>query len=230
MGVDRTPQQEVQVPDITQPAIENYATEHTSPEPRHLVELAASTRDASDSPQMMVGRLEGRFLKMLVAISRATSVLEIGTFTGYSALSMAEALPAGGRITTCELDARHAALARTAVAASPYAEAIEIREGPAIRTIAQLDGPFDMAFIDADKGSYRDYYEAALPKMAPGGLICVDNVLWSGRVLDTASDDPDTRAIQDFNDHVAADPRVECVIVPIRDGVTLIRVLPGAGG
>jgi len=211
--------------DITDPRSERYAAEHSSPEPQHLVELSALTIESSPSHRMMVGRLEGRFLKMLVAISRAHSVLEIGTFTGYSALSMAEALPATGRLVTCELDERHASIAQEAIDASPYRDRIEIRRGPALETIALLAGPFDLAFIDADKGSYGAYYEAVLPKMSSGGLICVDNVLWSGRVVEdgTAETDPDTTAIKAFNDLVASDPRVECVMVPIRDGVTLIR-------
>lgn len=213
------------MPDVIDPGLERYAAEHSSPEPQHLVELSALTIESSPSPQMMVGRLEGRFLKMLVAISGARSVLEIGTFTGYSALSMAEALPEDGRIVTCEIDERHASIAREAIGGSPYAGRIEIRLGPALESIAGLPGPFDLVFIDADKPSYRDYYEAVLPKMSVGGLICVDNVLWSGRVLDGADEagDRDTSAIRAFNDLVASDPRVECVMVPIRDGVTLIR-------
>jgi caffeoyl-CoA O-methyltransferase len=209
--------------DIVEPRLEEYAAAHSSPEPPHLERHAAATRDFSADHRMMVGRLEGRFLKMLVAISGARRVLEIGTFTGYSALSMAEALPADGRIVTCELDERHADFAQRAIDGSPYADMIEIRRGPALATIGGLEGPFDAVFIDADKQAYADYYEAVLPKLAPNGFICVDNVLWSGRVLDGADDSEQTRALRAFNERVASDPRVECVMLTIRDGVTLIR-------
>ncbi len=210
--------------DITDPALERYAMEHSAPEPPNLVELAAATRTFSpDMHVMMVGRLEGRFLRMLVAAVGARSVLEIGTFTGYSALSMAEALPPDGRIVTCEIDADHAAMARRAFDASPYAARIEIRLGPALDSLRTVDGPFDFVFIDADKVGYQAYYEAVLPKLAPRGLIAVDNVLQGGHVIETTTTNANVRAIQAFNDHVAADPRVECVMVPIRDGVTLIR-------
>jgi caffeoyl-CoA O-methyltransferase len=209
--------------DITEPQIEAYATEHSSAEPPLLAALAAATRDFSPAAQMMVGRLEGRFLKMLVGMAGARRVLEIGTFTGYSALSMAEALPPDGRLVSCEIDERHAQLARSFISRSPFADQIEIRVGPAIDTLRGLEGSFDFVFIDADKPSYLAYYEAVLPLLAEGGAIAVDNVLWSRRVLDDDDQTENTRAIRAFNDHVAADPRVECVIVPLRDGVTLIR-------
>ena len=209
--------------DITNPSLEDYSAAHTSPEPPLLTELAAATREFSRMHEMMVGQLEGRFLKMLVAAVGARRVLEIGTFTGYSALSMAEALPAGGRIITCELDERHAAMARDWISRSAYAEQIEVRIGPALDTIASLDGTFDFVFIDADKPSYGDYYEAVVPRLSERGLIAVDNVFQGGRVLDPATDHVNARAMVAFNDRVVADPRVECVMVPIRDGVTLIR-------
>ncbi|MGH9065350.1 MAG: O-methyltransferase [Acidimicrobiales bacterium] len=209
--------------DIVDPAIEAYAEAHTSPPPPHLVALAEETRASMRSPQMMVGALEGRFLELLVFGIGARAVLEIGTFTGYSSLSMAAGLPPGGRITTCEVEPRHAEVARRHIAASPYADRIEIREGPAIETVAGLDGPFDLVFIDADKGSYLDYYEAVLPKLAERGLIAADNTLWSGAVVDQADTSGDTQALRAFNDRVAADPRVTCVQLSVRDGVTLIR-------
>jgi caffeoyl-CoA O-methyltransferase len=155
---------------------------------------------------------------------RPQLVLEIGTFTGYSALSMAESLPPGGRIITCDISEEHVAIARRHIEASPYADRIEIKVGPALDTVRGLDGPFDLAFIDADKTGYLDYYEAIVPKLAERGVIAVDNVLWSGRVVgDAARDDEDTAALQRFNDHVVADERVVCVMLPLRDGVTLIR-------
>ena len=209
--------------DITDPQIERYARDHSAAEPPLLTELAAATREFSPAHGMMVGRLEGRFLKMLVAAVGARRVLEVGTFTGYSALSMAEALPPDGELITLELDPRHAEMARGFIARSPYAGVIEVRIGPALDSLRSLEGPFDFVFIDADKPGYLDYYEAALPLLADRGLIAVDNVLQSGRVVDAGEQSRNTVAMRRFNDHVAADPRVECVMVPIRDGVTLIR-------
>jgi caffeoyl-CoA O-methyltransferase len=210
------------MPEITDPAIEQYAAEHTSPESPLLLELAQATREFSKSSGMMVGQLEGRFLKMLVAAVGARRVLEIGTFTGYSALSMAEALPPSGQIITCELDRNHADMARRFIDRSPYADMIDVRVGPALETLRGLEGTFDFVFIDADKASYLDYYEQVLPMLSVGGLIAADNVLWSGRVIEQ-DDSECTTALRRFNDHVAADKRVECVMVPIRDGVMLIR-------
>jgi caffeoyl-CoA O-methyltransferase len=209
--------------DITNPAVEAYAAEHSSPEPPLLEALAEATRQFSEAHEMMVGRLEGRFLKMLVAISGARRVLEIGTFTGYSALSMAEALPADGQIITCELNDRHGEMAQRFIDRSPFRAMIDVRLGPAIETIATLDGAFDLVFIDADKSGYRAYYEAVLPLLRSGGVIAVDNVLWSGQVLDETDTSRDTVALRAFNEDVARDHRVECVVLPIRDGVTLIR-------
>jgi len=209
--------------DVADPRVEQYATEHTTPEPPWFATLAEETRSATRAPTMMVGTLEGRLLTALVAMLRPRSVLEIGTFTGYSALSMAEALPADGRIVTCDISEEHLAIARRHVAASPYAGVIEIRSGPALETIATLPGPFDLVFIDADKTSYSAYFEATLAKLSPDGVILVDNVLWSGRVLDPAVVDPDTAAIKAFNDQVLADDRVEVVMLTVRDGVSLIR-------
>jgi caffeoyl-CoA O-methyltransferase len=136
---------------------------------------------------------------------------------------MAEALPADGRIITCDISEEHVAIARRHIGASPYADRIEIRVGPAIDTIATLPGPFDLVFIDADKPGYLAYYEATLAKLAPEGVIVADNVLWSGRLLDEAEDDDSTRAMREFNDRVVADERVEVVMLPVRDGVSLIR-------
>jgi caffeoyl-CoA O-methyltransferase len=211
------------VADITNPAAEDYARSHTTAEPELLSHVMTSTREFSGSYSMLTGHLEGRFLKMLVAISGARRILEIGTYTGYSALSMAEALPDDGQLISCEVSERHAEKAREHIAGSPDAHKIEIRVGPAIDTIATLDGPFDMVFIDADKTSYRAYYEAVLPKLSERGFICLDNVLWSLRVLNPSDDDPSTVAFRELNDFIASDPRVECVMVPIRDGVTLAR-------
>jgi caffeoyl-CoA O-methyltransferase len=172
---------------------------------------------------MMVGRQEGRFLELLVFASGATSVLEIGAFTGYSALAMAAGLAPGGKITTLEVDPHHAATTRANVAASPYADVIEVVEGPALASIDALAGPFDVVFIDADKVSYDAYYEAVLPKLSERGVIVADNTLQRGDVLPGARQTENGRAIAEFNEKLAADPRVVCAFTTIRDGVTIVR-------
>jgi caffeoyl-CoA O-methyltransferase len=215
--------------DVTDPVLEAYAVAHTTPPDDLLVALAEETRATLDWPQMMVGALEGRFLEILVYALRPTWVLEIGTFSGYSSISMAAGLPPGGRVTTCELDPVHAAAARAHIARSPFADRIEVIEGPALDSIRALGGPFDFVFIDADKTNYLAYYEAVLPKLAPHGLIAADNTLWSGRVVDDSDQSDDTRAIRAFNDALVRDPRVVCVQATVRDGVTLIRPAPSAG-
>ena len=202
--------------------IEAYALEHTEPPTDVLERLAAETREAMDAPQMMVGPLEGRFLEFLVRLGQPRLVLELGTFTGYSSISMAPALPDGGRIVTCDVDERAVAIARRYAEEAGVVNRIDYRLGPGLETIAALDGPFDFVFIDADKENYVNYYEAVLPKLADDGLIVADNVLWSGRVL---SDEPDetTQVIMKFNDHVRSDERVTAVMLTVRDGMTLIR-------
>ena len=208
---------------VVDPAVEAYTEAHTTPPSPLLVDLAEETTRSLETPQMMVGAVEGRFLEMLVFAAGATRVLEIGTFSGYSALSMAAGLPAGGTVVTCEVDPRAAEVATRFVAAGPHAGRVDVRLGPALETLEDLDGPFDLVFIDADKPSYVRYYEAVLPKLAERGLIVADNTLWSGKVLEDADADEDTAAIRAFNDHVRADPRVVCVQLPVRDGMTLVR-------
>jgi caffeoyl-CoA O-methyltransferase len=208
---------------VTLPGIDEYAELHTTPDTDRLVELAAETYRALADPQMMSGPVQGRFLQMLVHALRPRLVVEIGTFCGYASLSMAEVLPPDGRIITCEINPKHAELARRHIALSPYHDRITVELGPALDTLRRLDGPFDLVFIDADKVSYVDYYEAALAKLAPHGLIAADNALWNGEVLDPDSPDPDAQALRAFNDAVAHDPRISCVLVTIRDGITLIR-------
>lgn len=204
--------------------VEKYAERHTSSPPPHLASVAATTRaELAARSGMMVGTIEGRFLELLVFGIGARRILEIGSFTGYSSIAMAAGMPPGGRIVTCELNPSHAEITRRHVAVSPYAACIEVREGPALETVASLDGPFDFVFVDADKGSYVDYYEAILPKLAPRGLLAADNTLWSGQVVDDEDRSDDTAAIRRFNDHVLADPRVICVQLTVRDGVTLVR-------
>ncbi len=208
--------------DIVDPGIEAYATEHSSPVSDQLKAVAERTRAEHQDAGMMVGRLEGAFLEMLVHALQPRFVLEIGTFTGYSSITMAGALPPEGRIVTCEVDPEHAAFARENIAASGLGDRIELREGPAAETIASLEGPFDFVFIDADKEGYGGYLDACLPKLARAGLIAADNTLWSGRVLE-ADASGSTAAIKAFNDRVVADPSLRCVQLTVRDGVTLIR-------
>jgi caffeoyl-CoA O-methyltransferase len=171
---------------------------------------------------MMVGRIEGQFLARLVRLSGAKRILELGTFTGYSSISMASALPADGRIITCDVDPEATAIARRYMDESGYGDKIEIRLGPALETIETLEGPFDLVFIDADKPSYQAYYEAVLPLLAENGLVIADNVLWSGRVVED-DDDESTRAIKAFNEHIRNDSRVVSVMLTVRDGMTLIQ-------
>jgi caffeoyl-CoA O-methyltransferase len=207
---------------IVEPDVEVYAEAHTEPPGELLERLAEETRAKTTAPQMMVGPLEGRFLAFLVRALRARRVLEVGTFTGYSSICMASALPAGGRIVTLDVNEETTEIARRYATEAGVVDRIDYRVGPASETLAQLDGPFDLVFIDADKDGYVDYYEAALPKVDDGGLIVADNVLWSGRVVSEPTDDS-TRAIQRFNEHVRADDRVETVMLTVRDGMTLIR-------
>jgi caffeoyl-CoA O-methyltransferase len=204
--------------------IEHYALEHTTPVEERMDALAEETRSTLPAPGMLSGPVEGRLLEMLVFATGAERVLEFGTYSGYSALSMARALPPRGRIVTLEVDAEHAEFARRHIAESPYADRIEVLLGPALEAVERLEGPFDLVFIDADKENYARYYEAALPKLSPRGLIVVDNTLWSGRVLDPDADGSEsTRALAQFNDMVVRDERVVCVMLTVRDGVTLIR-------
>src|SRR5436305_2412420 len=164
---------------IVDPTVEQYAEEHSSPEEELFQRLAAETREKSSAPQMMVGLVEGRFLGLLVRTLRARRVLELGTFTGYSSISMALALPPDGRVITCDVNEETTEIARRYAAEAGVSGRIEYRTGPALDTIAQLDGEFDLVFIDADKPNYLNYYEATLPRLTAGGLMILDNTLWS---------------------------------------------------
>jgi caffeoyl-CoA O-methyltransferase len=203
--------------------IDAYAEGHTTPPPELLAELAEETKATLRSPQMLTGTIEGRFLEFLVYALRARRVLELGTYSGYSSLSMAAGLPEGGHIDTCEYEERHAEVARRYISQSPYADRITIHLGPALETIERLEGEFDFVFIDADKENYVNYYEALLPRLADGGLMALDNTLWSGRVLDESDDSESTRAIKAINERIASDERVTSVMLTVRDGVTLVR-------
>ena len=202
--------------------IEEYAVEHTTPLPPLLAELQALTWERMGRrAAMMSGHVEGTLLQMLVASVGGRRVLELGTFTGFSALMMAAALPPDGRLITCDVDPDAIAVARSFFDRSPDGHKIEIRLGPALETLRTLDGLFDLIFVDADKPSYPAYYEATLPLLAPNGVIAVDNVLRHGRVVDPREEgDRQTAA---FNDLVQRDPRVTNVLLTIRDGIMLIR-------
>ena len=168
---------------------------------------------------MEVGHLEGAFLRMLVRLLRAKRILELGTFTGYSSLVMAEGLPDDGELITCDIDPETTQIAKRYWKRSPHGKKIVFKLGPALETLKTIEGPFDMVFIDADKLNYINYWELCITKIRSGGLLVVDNVLWSGSVL--KPEDETDRAIADFNKHVYNDKRVEVVMLPIRDGVTI---------
>jgi caffeoyl-CoA O-methyltransferase len=203
--------------------IEAYATAHSIGESEICRALRTETHRHMDSPQMLVGPLEGAFLKLLTKIVGATRILEIGMFTGYSALCFAEALPDGGTVTTCEIDDTSAALARRYFARSPHGYKITVRMGPGLETMQALDTRYDVIFIDADKQNYVNYYRRAKELLAPQGVIVIDNVLWDGDVLLQPAPDERTAAIQELNRIVASDPDVSAVLLTIRDGVLLVR-------
>lgn len=206
---------------IVEKSIENYAFEHTASEPELLLELQKETYETMEWPHMITGRMEGRFLKMLVQITNAKNILEIGTFTGYSALCMAEGLPADGKIITCDINENSRDFAQKYFDRSEYGHKIELKFGPALDTLKTLQGPFDLVFIDADKSNYPHYYEQCLPLVRSGGLIVIDNTLWSGLVLNPENNA--TKAIDAINKTVAKDSRVENVLLTVRDGIQLIR-------
>jgi len=208
------------------PYLERWSTP-ASPALEALAKLtAAQTWRGSLEQEMLSGHVEGRVLAMLVHVSRARRVLDIGMFTGYSALAMAEALPADGSVVACEIDAAVAELAGTAFTASPDGHKIDVRVGPALDTLRGLAGEsFELVFLDADKAGYRDYLDIVLELnlLAPHGLVCVDNTLMQGQPWTSGEPTANGLAIDAFNRAVAADPRVEQVIIPLRDGLTLIR-------
>jgi caffeoyl-CoA O-methyltransferase len=204
--------------------LSDYVFDHTTPEPELFERLRTETHAQLTDPQMQVGRVEGTFLRLVVQLCGARNVIEVGTFSGYSALAMASGLPKEGKLVTCDIDPVAAAMARRYFAESPHGHKIDFRLGPALETIASLarEGTtFDLAFIDADKTAYVDYYEAILAMMPSGAVILADNALWSGSVLRPES--ADARALARFNDHVQADARVDNVLLSVRDGIMMAR-------
>jgi caffeoyl-CoA O-methyltransferase len=206
---------------IVDPEIERYAENHSGDVPELLSRLEKETQETMRSPQMLCGRTEGQFLRLLVKMIAAKRVLEVGTFTGYSALMMASALPEDGGLETLEIDPGHAAVARRYFSESPHGRKIRIHMGAALETLSRMKGPYDLAFLDADKENYPRYYERLIELLRPGGILAVDNVLWSGRVL--APGDEETRAIDELNRRASEDPRVEPVLLTLRDGVLVAR-------
>jgi caffeoyl-CoA O-methyltransferase len=207
---------------IASDEITAYAEAHTTPPSELMQRLAEETRGTLHSPQMLTGVIEGRLLEFLVFALRPQRVLELGTYSGYSSLSMAAQLPPGGHIDTCEVDETHAAVARRYLDEAGVGDRVTIHLGPALETIERLEGEFDLIFIDADKANYPAYYEALVPRLSSNGIMVLDNTLWSGRVAEPP-DSPQTEMFVELNARIAADPRVVAVVLTVRDGVTLVR-------
>ena len=204
--------------------LDDYILQHIDPEPTYLYQLYRATNIHMLHGRMASGHLQGRLLKMLVQMIRPKNILEVGTFSGYSAICMAEGLETDGHLYTFEINDEQEDFTRPWIEQSPVADKITFLIGDAITEAPKLGIQFDMAFIDGDKRTYCDTYEAVLQLLHPGGFLLADNTLWDGHVIDSAYDhDQQTLGIRQFNDFVANDPRVEKVILPLRDGVTLIR-------
>jgi caffeoyl-CoA O-methyltransferase len=207
---------------IVSDEIQAYAEAHTTPPSELMQRLAGETRETLRSPQMLTGVVEGRLLEFLVFALRPQRVLELGTYSGYSSLSMAAVLPPGGHIDTCEVEEAHAAVARRYLDEAGVGDRVTIHLGSALETIGRLEGEYDLIFIDADKLGYPAYYEALLPRLSPDGIMVLDNTLWSGRVAEP-DDSPETQTFVELNARIADDPRVVAVVLTVRDGVTLVR-------
>ncbi len=203
--------------------LDQYILQHIDPESDYLQALYRDTNLRLLYPHMVSGHLQGRLLKMLVTMIRPKRILEIGTYSGYSTLCMAEGLAPGGMVYTYEIYDEQEEFTRPWIENSPYADRIKFYIGDALELVPQLGLTFDMAFIDGDKRHYKEYYEMTLPLIESGGYIIADNTLWDGHVLEERPANKQTVGIKAFNDLVAKDPRVEKVILPLRDGLTLIR-------
>ena len=207
---------------IASDEIERYAEEHTTPPSELQRRLAEETQETLRSPQMLSGLVAGRLIEFLTFALQPQRVLELGTYSGYGTLAVAEALPAGGHIETCEVDESHAAVARRYLDEAGVGDRVTIHLGPALETVERLEGDFDLVFIDADKAGYPAYYEALVPRLSPDGLMALDNTLWSGAVAEP-DDSPQTQMFVELNARIASDPRVVAVVLTVRDGVTLVR-------
>lgn len=205
--------------------LQDYIESHISPEPAHLARLYRHTQLTRLYPRMCSGHIQGRMLRMLTQMINPRRVLELGTFSGYSALCMAEGMAEGGELHTVEIDDEYADDIRRSFESVPCGHMITLHIGDALEVIGTLPGPWDMVFIDANKRLYCEYYRAVLPLVRPGGYIIADNTLWSGKVAEDGCHDAQTEGIRRFNDLVADDAAVEKVILPLRDGMTIIRKL-----
>lgn len=204
--------------------LENYLKVHTTPESDLLKRLERETFQKTTQPQMLSGGYQGRLLSLISKLIRPNRILEIGTFTGYATLCLAEGLLKNGKIVTIDRNEELMYLPKKYFAESEFAQQIEIKIGNALDVLDDLDEKFDLVFIDADKSNYLNYYEKVLGKMNPGGVILADNVLWYGKVLqETKTNDKDTQILKEFNELTTNDPRVESIILPVRDGISLIR-------
>ena len=200
-------------------AIDQCCVNHSEPEHPIFAELHERTYAEMEIPQMLAGNLVGNFLQLMIRLSGAKRVVEVGTFTGYSSLKMAQALPDDGEVITLEYESKHAAFAQSFFDQSDWGQKITLQQGAALDHLPHLQGPIDLAFIDADKVNYIAYYEALLEMLRPGGMIILDNALWSGSVLDPKEESD--QALADMNDHVHADKRVHNMLLPLRDGLML---------
>lgn len=198
-----------------------YCRDHSDPEAPIYQEITAYTEAEEDYPAMLSGPAVGAVLQLLVRLLQARQVLEIGAFTGYSALKLAEAQPVDGEVHTCEVDPGHAATVRRFASAVDWGSHIQVHEGPALETLKSLPGPFDLVFIDADKENYPAYAMAGKDRLRTGGLLVLDNALWSGKVLHP--DDADSRAIAAANSAIRNDPRLSSLLLPVRDGLMLAQ-------
>jgi predicted O-methyltransferase YrrM len=205
-------------------AIEEYARVFSGEPSALLQELDRETHAMILQPRMLSGHLQGRFLSFFAKVCRPTTILEIGTFTGYSALCLAEGLLAGGRLITIDINEELETFTRSFFDRSEYKEQIDYRIADAKDELLKIEGPFDMVFIDADKRNYALYYDLIIDKMSPGGIILVDNVLWSGKIVDENARDKSTQALKDFNQKCLDDPRVDKMLLPLRDGLYMLRV------
>lgn len=206
------------------PELEQYILEQSGQPDQLLAELERETSLKVLNPRMLSGQLQGNILAMLSKMIKPFSILEIGTYTGYSAICLARGLQQGGRLITIEINDELETIAGKYFKQAGLKEVIEQRFGPALKILPLLSGPFDLVFIDADKKEYASYYQMVFDKIVPGGWIIADNTLWDGKVTsDSAVNDPQTRGIFEFNKLVASDQRVEKIILPIRDGISIIR-------
>lgn len=206
-------------------AIEEYLEQHATPMDEVLHELYRETHLHAMNPRMASGPVQGRFLQLLCQLMQPKKVLEIGTFTGFATICMARGMGSDGLLTTIEANEEYEGVIRKYLAKAAVADRVRLIIGDAKEVIPTLEGGFDMVFIDADKISYPSYYDLVIEKLNPGGVILADNVLWEGKVLNDGTKERDTKAIQAFNDKVQNDPRVENVLLPLRDGLMMVRKL-----